>query len=128
MKQMRIDPDGTLHCPVCNSSQFAFKRTGKAKLMAGVTVGVGALAAPKRAHCLGCGTDLKPANPKHTTAPTQPGDAQHTDVPTRGRDFTPDNVDPTKNPMMAPTLGEALAIRKARKAAKQATKDTHSTD
>jgi len=34
MKQMRIDPDGTLHCPVCNSSQFAFKRTGKAKLMA----------------------------------------------------------------------------------------------
>ncbi len=124
MKQMRIDPDGTLHCPVCNSSQFAFKRTGKAKLMAGVTVGVGALAAPKRAHCLGCGTDLKPANPKHPTAPTQPGDAQHTTVPARGRDFTPDNVDPTKNPMMAPTLGEALAIRKARKAAKH----NHSTD
>jgi len=116
MKQMVVDPDGTLHCPVCNSSQFAFKRTGKAKLMAGVTVGFGALAAPKRAHCLGCGTDLKPANPKHPTAPT------------RGKDFTPDNVDPTKNPMMASTLGEALAIRKARKAAKQATKDTHSTD
>jgi len=116
MKQMRIDPDGTLHCPVCNSSQFAFKRTGKAKLMAGVTVGVGALAAPKRAHCLGCGTDLKPAKPtaKEVRASHPEWDAANADV--------------TKNPMLAPTLGEALAIRKARKAAKQATKDTRSTD
>jgi hypothetical protein len=110
MKQMRVDPDGTLHCPVCNGSQFAFKRTAKAKVMGGLAVGVGALAAPKRAHCLGCGADLKPCKPS-----PQEVRAQHPE-------WSPENVDVTKSALLAPTVGEALAIRKARKAAKNAGK------
>jgi hypothetical protein len=114
MKQMRVDPDGTLHCPVCNGSQFAFKRTGKAKVMGGLAVGVGALAAPKRAHCLGCGADLKPYKPS----------PQEVRARTKAQppEWSPENVDVAKNPMLAPTVGEALAIRKARKAAKNAAK------
>ena len=38
-------------------------------------------------------------------------------------EWDPANVDVTKNPMLAPTLGEALAIRKARKAARRG--DSH---
>lgn len=60
MKQMRVDPDGTLHCPKCNGSQFAFKRTGAGKVALGI-------AAPKRAHCLGCGENLKPNTGKPNT-------------------------------------------------------------
>ncbi len=116
MREMRIDPDGTLHCPVCNGSQFAFKRTGKAKVLGGLAVGVGALAASKRAHCMGCGTDLRPHKPtaKEVRASHPEWDAA--------------NVDVGKNPMLAPTVGEALAIRKARKAAKRAAKENNSTE
>lgn len=105
MKQMQIYPDGTLHYPVCSSSQFTFKRTGAGKVTAGVF-------APKRAHCLGCGANLRP----HIVTRAE-----------RRERWNPETVDITKHPLLAPTVGEALAIRKARKAAKKAAKGHNST-
>jgi DNA-directed RNA polymerase subunit RPC12/RpoP len=55
VKDILVDSDGEFRCPKCGGKQFERKRTGKAKLMAGVTVGVGALAVPKRMRCLVCG-------------------------------------------------------------------------
>ena len=63
MKSTEVTEDGDVRCPKCGArNQFVAKRTGKAKLMAGVTLGVGALAAPKRLRCMGCGTNLKASN------------------------------------------------------------------
>ena len=59
MKHILIDHDGELVCPVCGSKQFSNRRTRGAKLAAGLTVGVAALAAPKRLQCLGCREYLK---------------------------------------------------------------------
>jgi hypothetical protein len=71
MKATRVDSDGNVVCPKCGAkNSFTVKRTGKAKLMGGLAVGVGALAAPKRLKCNGCGTNLKrsSAPPARTTA------------------------------------------------------------
>lgn len=60
MKSTKVDQEGNVVCPECGAkNQFAIKRTGKAKLIGVATVGVGALAMPKRAKCMGCGTNLK---------------------------------------------------------------------
>lgn len=60
MKSTYVDSEGRVRCPVCGAANsFTSKRTGKAKLAGAVTVGVGALAAPKRLKCDGCGTNLK---------------------------------------------------------------------
>jgi hypothetical protein len=60
MKSTVIDEQGDVRCPVCGAvNSFTVKRTGKAKLVGGLAVGVGALAAPKRLQCNGCGTNLK---------------------------------------------------------------------
>lgn len=60
MKSTQVDENGDVRCPKCGAkNSFALKRTGKAKLVGVATVGVGALAMPKRAKCLGCGTNLK---------------------------------------------------------------------
>jgi hypothetical protein len=61
MKSTTVDSDGTVRCPVCRSTQFALKRTVKAKVLGVATVGIGVLAMPKRAHCMGCGADLRMA-------------------------------------------------------------------
>ena len=62
MKSTTVDEEGNVVCPKCGAkNQFAIKRTGKAKWAAVATVGVGVLAMPKRAKCLGCGTNLKMA-------------------------------------------------------------------
>lgn len=54
MKNVWINLDGDLVCPDCGTKQFSNRRTRGAKLAMGVSVGVGALAAPKRLQCLGC--------------------------------------------------------------------------
>ena len=60
MKSTIVDADGNVRCPVCGAANsFTAKRTAKAKALGGVAVGVGALAAPKRLRCNGCGTYLK---------------------------------------------------------------------
>jgi phage FluMu protein Com len=60
MKTTVVDGDGNVACPHCGArNSFTVKRTGKAKLMGGLTVGLGALAAPKRLKCNGCGKNLK---------------------------------------------------------------------
>ena len=87
MKATRVDQDGSVHCPNCNGTSFAMKRSVKGKITAGI-------AAPKRVHCMGCGANLKPGKGK-------PG---------------------------KPTFAEIEQQIIARKAAKQATKNTHSTD
>lgn len=52
--------DGTLRCPNCGGTSFDAKRSGKAKAIGVVTVGVGALLAPKsRVKCETCGTVFK---------------------------------------------------------------------
>lgn len=72
MKSTVVDSDGTVRCPVCRATQFAVKRTAKAKVLGGLTVGIGALAAPKRAHCMGCGEDLKMAATPPSAALSMP--------------------------------------------------------
>jgi hypothetical protein len=60
MKATVVDTDGSVRCPKCGAvNSFTSKRTGKAKLFGVVTVGVGAVAMPKRLKCNGCGTNLK---------------------------------------------------------------------
>jgi uncharacterized OB-fold protein len=60
MKKTQVDEDGNVTCPKCGAkNQFAIKRTGKGKLIGVATLGVGAVAMPKRAKCMGCGTNLK---------------------------------------------------------------------
>ena len=50
---------------MCRSTSFQFKRTGKGKFIGVVTVGVGAVAVPKRLRCNGCGRNLLPALPDY---------------------------------------------------------------
>ncbi len=57
MKATRVDQDGSVHCPNCNGTSFAMKRSVKGKITAGI-------AAPKRVHCMGCGANLKPGKGK----------------------------------------------------------------
>lgn len=60
MKSTIITENGEVACPRCGAvNSFTPKRTGKAKLLGAATVGVGALLAPKRLKCNGCGTNLK---------------------------------------------------------------------
>ncbi len=60
MKKTVIDDDGDVRCPKCGArNSFTSKRTAKAKWAAGLTMGVGALAMPKRLKCNGCGANLK---------------------------------------------------------------------
>lgn len=60
MKRTVVDENGDVRCPKCGArNSFTVKRTGKAKWVAGMTMGVGALAMPKRLKCNGCGTNLK---------------------------------------------------------------------
>ncbi len=54
MRNILINRAGELLCPACGSKEFSNRRTRGAKLLGGVAVGVGALAAPKRLQCLGC--------------------------------------------------------------------------
>jgi ribosomal protein S27E len=64
MKSTVVDEDGTVRCPVCGAvNSFMQKRTGKAKIIGVATVGVGAVAMPKRLKCNGCGTNLKRGDP-----------------------------------------------------------------
>ncbi len=55
MKRGVLDEDGAVRCPKCRSTSFRTKRSFKAKAALIPTVGVGALAAPKRIKCLACG-------------------------------------------------------------------------
>lgn len=83
MKSTIVDTDGNVRCPVCNGTSFTLKRTGKAKLGAGVagvlTLGVGGALAigamPKRVYCLGCGENLKTGKPGDSAAPVAAGAA-----------------------------------------------------
>lgn len=60
VKSTRVMADGSVRCPNCGAANsFTVKRTGKAKLVGAVTLGVGALAMPKRLKCNGCGVNLK---------------------------------------------------------------------
>lgn len=55
-----IVKDGKVTCPHCGAqNSFTPKRSTKAKVIGGATVGVGALLAPKRLQCNGCGRHLK---------------------------------------------------------------------
>lgn len=74
MKKTIIDEEGDVRCPKCGArNSFTVKRTGKAKVMGGLAVGVGALAAPKRLQCQGCGTYLKQGAPARSSArPAKP--------------------------------------------------------
>lgn len=55
MKDGILRPDGQIACPKCGSTSYRLKRSAPAKLALGVSVGVFALAAPKRLKCLSCG-------------------------------------------------------------------------
>jgi phage FluMu protein Com len=68
MRSTKVGADGNVRCPKCGAvNSFTSKRTGKAKLGAGLlgvaTFGVAGLAAPvvmpKRLKCNGCGKNLK---------------------------------------------------------------------
>lgn len=60
MKKTQVDSEGNVVCPKCGAKNaFALKRTAKAKVIGVATVGVGVLAMPKRAKCMGCGANLK---------------------------------------------------------------------
>lgn len=62
MKSTVVDEYGDVVCPYCGAkNSFTSKRSGKAKVGLGLTVGVGALLAPKRLQCQGCGKYLKTA-------------------------------------------------------------------
>lgn len=82
MKSTIVTGDGQVRCPECGAvNSFTSKRTGKAKWAAGVTLGVGALAMPKRLKCNGCGTNLKRGEPP---APARPNSAATSYVPDGG--------------------------------------------
>jgi len=69
MKTTVVDENGDVRCPRCGAKNgFTVKRTGKAKLGLGLAVGVGALAAPKRLQCQGCGVYLKQGPPAKSNA------------------------------------------------------------
>jgi large subunit ribosomal protein L7/L12 len=60
MKSTVIDADGNVTCPNCGAkNNFTSKRSGKAKGWGIATIGVFAVAMPKRLQCQGCGTYLK---------------------------------------------------------------------
>lgn len=61
MKSTVVDESGDVRCPKCGArNSFTVKRTGKAKLIAGVaTGGVGIALMPKRLKCNGCGANLR---------------------------------------------------------------------
>lgn len=64
MQRTVIDENGDVRCPKCNArSSFSEKRTGKAKWIGFLTLGVGLLAMPKRLKCNGCGVNLKRSKP-----------------------------------------------------------------
>jgi ribosomal protein S27E len=70
VKATIVTPDGLVKCPVCGAvGSFTAKRTGKAKLLAVATVGVGAAAMPKRLKCNGCGENLKRGGPVKVRSP-----------------------------------------------------------
>lgn len=51
---------GVLACPVCGGTQFKAKRSAEAKIGLGITLGFGALLAPKtRVKCETCGTEYR---------------------------------------------------------------------
>lgn len=78
MQNVRINADGELYCPSCGARQFSNRRTRAAKLAAGATVGIGALAAPKRLQCLGCREYLKgPPIPDPEPEPDGPPSVPH---------------------------------------------------
>lgn len=81
MKSTIVEPDGTVRCPVCKGTSFTLKRTAKAKVLGVATIGVGALAMPKRVYCMGCGANLKPGSPPATKpAAAAPARPQRTSV------------------------------------------------
>lgn len=71
MKSTIVYEDGSVRCPKCGASVLgaATKRTGKAKLVGVVTVGVGVVAMPKRLKCSGCGENLKRGDGKPQPVP-----------------------------------------------------------
>lgn len=55
MKKLSKASGQTGACPRCGSTQFTAKRSGGAKLIGGLTFGIGAMLAPKsRVRCVGC--------------------------------------------------------------------------
>ena len=73
MKSTVVGSDGSVRCPRCGAvNSFTAKRTGRAKLFGVATVGIGALAMPKRLKCNGCGTNLKRTNPLPAAATSKP--------------------------------------------------------
>jgi large subunit ribosomal protein L7/L12 len=62
MKSTVVDENGDVTCPRCGAkNNFTSKRSGKAKIGLGLMTGPGALLAPKRLQCQGCGKYLKTA-------------------------------------------------------------------
>lgn len=53
MKETTVDSQGRVRCPRCGASDFSDKRTVKGKVLGG------AVLAPKRLKCRGCGANLK---------------------------------------------------------------------
>ena len=84
VKSVIVAEDGTVRCPVCGSTAFSDKRTGKAKWTSGAigiaTLGVGGVisvaAMPKRLNCRGCGANLKRADPPKSAKPAKPTTAE----------------------------------------------------
>lgn len=55
----RAEGGGVLTCPFCGGTQFAAKRSAGAKVGLGLTIGLGALLAPKtRVKCITCGKEF----------------------------------------------------------------------
>jgi DNA-directed RNA polymerase subunit RPC12/RpoP len=53
-----VQTPGGLACPKCGSTQFKAKRSAGAKLLGALTLGLGALLAPKtRVRCVACGRE-----------------------------------------------------------------------
>jgi len=92
MRATYVDAEGNVCCPVCGAkNSFTVKRTTKAKWTAMLTIGVGALAMPKRLNCNGCGTNLTrggaiaPPGSRPRPAETVPSSPEATPTPVAPR-------------------------------------------
>lgn len=69
MKDIRVDSDGELRCWNCGQRSFKEKRTMRAKVAGGVTVGVGMMATKKKMQCRVCNEYNDTGSAKPYTGP-----------------------------------------------------------
>jgi len=82
VKDVLVDANGELRCPVCNGRNFDLQRTKKAKIGGYLAVGVGVMLMPKRMTCLACGAVSKSGNAKQVASrPSRSSPGRSSDPP-----------------------------------------------